>query len=76
MDVGTVRLPFRGWFVKETGEDMELNGAIPHVTVWPRPTEIPSGIDRQLTKAVKVLRQEIKAWKSQKTPELRRATDR
>ena len=55
---------------------MELNGAIPHVTVWPRPTEIPRGIDRQLTKAVKVLRQEIKAWKSQKTPELRKATDR
>ena len=76
MDVGTVRLPFRGWFVKSTGEDMELNGAIPHVTVWPRPTEIPRGIDRQLTKAVKVLRQEIKAWKSQKTPELRKATDR
>jgi tricorn protease len=76
MDVGTVRLPFRGWFVKDTGEDMELNGAIPHVILWPRPTEIPSGKDRQLTKAVKVLRQEIKAWKSQKTPELRKATDR
>lgn len=76
MDVGTVRLPFRGWYVKDTGEDMELNGAVPHVTLWPAPTEIPNGIDRQLEKAVQVMNQEIKKWKSQEKPKLRKATDR
>lgn len=76
MDVGTVRLPFRGWFVKDTGEDMELNGAVPHVTVWPQPTEIPNGKDRQLKKAVEVLSVEIKKWNAQAQPELRKATER
>lgn len=76
MDVGTVRLPFRGWYVKDTGEDMELNGAVPHVTLWPQPTEIPNGTDRQLAKAVQVMNQEIKKWKSQERPKLRKATDR
>ena len=76
MDVGTVRLPFRGWYVKDTGEDMEMNGAVPDVIVWPKPTEIPNGNDRQLDKAVQVLNQEIKKWKSKKRPEIRNATER
>lgn len=75
MDVGTIRLPFRGWFVKATGQDMELNGAVPHFIVWPRPTEIPNGKDRQLNKAVQVLQQEIEKWKTQKQPPLVKATD-
>lgn len=76
MDLGTIRLPFRGWFVKETGEDMELNGAVPDVIIWPQPTEIPRGKDRQLMKAIQVLAKDIKEWKSQKRPELRKATER
>lgn len=75
MDVGSMRLPFRGWFVKATGEDMELNGAVPNVIVWPRPTEIPNGKDRQLAKAVQVLSKDIKKWKTQKQPQLRKATE-
>ena len=76
MDVGTVRLPFRGWFVKETGEDMELNGAVPDFIVWPLPNEIPNGTDRQLSKAIEVLDAEIDAWKAIGRPELKRATER
>lgn len=40
MDVGFLRLPTRGWFLKDTGEDMELNGAIPDVIIWPEPGEM------------------------------------
>ena len=29
LDVGFLRQPFRGWYVLPTGEDMELNGAVP-----------------------------------------------
>lgn len=76
MDVGTVRLPFRGWYVKDTGEDMEMNGAVPHFTIWAKPTEIPNGTDRQLTKAVQVLRQEITKWKASQNVKLKKATER
>src|SRR5262249_53570164 len=30
MDLGSLRVPFRGWFLVETGQDMELNGAVPN----------------------------------------------
>jgi len=76
MDIGTIRLPFRGWFVQSTGQDMELNGAVPHIIIWPRPAEIPGGKDRQLNKAVQVLQQEIKKWKTLKQPPLIKATER
>ena len=75
MDVGTIRLPFRGWFVKATGQDMELNGAVPHITIWPRPAEIPNGIDRQLNKAVQTLQRDIRKWKARKQPPLIKATE-
>ena len=76
MDVGMVRLPFRGWFVKDTGEDMELNGAVPDVIIWPMPNEIPNGVDHQLTKAIEVLQEEITEWKAEPLPKLRKATER
>ena len=76
MDVGTVRLPFRGWYLSTDGEDMELNGAVPDVIVWPQPTELPNGIDHQLEKAVEVLQADIKAWKETPSPTLRKATER
>jgi tricorn protease len=59
-DVGVLRAPFRGWFSLETGEDMELRGAVPDHILWPTPGELPSGIDRQLEKAVEVLTEEVK----------------
>ena len=58
-DIGVLRAPFRGWFSLETGEDMELRGALPDFILWPTPGELPSGIDRQLEKAVSVLTEEV-----------------
>ena len=76
MDVGTLRFPFRGWFVGDTGEDMELNGAVPDVIVWPQPGEIPQGIDRQLETAVKLLEEDVAKWRKRPRPKLRLATER
>lgn len=76
MDVGILRRPFRGWFVRGTGEDMELNGCVPHEIVWPLPTEIPSGKDRQLETAVRVLRKQVKKSRKALQPKLQKATER
>ncbi len=61
---GKLRMPFRGWFNINTGEDLELNGCQPHHVVWPKPGELETGIDRQLEKAVQVLTQEVKQKKA------------
>ncbi|QDT09648.1 S41 family peptidase [Planctomycetes bacterium K23_9] len=58
-DVGRIRVPFRGWFLLGDGEDMERNGCLPHEVIWPKPAEIPQGIDRQLDRAIESLRDEI-----------------
>jgi len=58
-DVGRLRTPFRGWFLPDSGQDMELNGCVPDAIVWPKPTELPMGIDRQLDKAVELLLLEV-----------------
>lgn len=71
MDMGTMRMPFRGWFTAVDGEDMERNGAKPHHVIWPKPGEIPSGKDRQLQKAIKVLLKDVRRdAKSNPMPEL------
>ncbi|MEM6469004.1 MAG: S41 family peptidase [Planctomycetota bacterium] len=71
LDVGRMRMPFRGWFVAVDGEDMELNGAEPNFILWPKPGEIPAGKDRQLAKAVKVLLKDVKQHAKQNAdPEL------
>ena len=58
-DVGRIRVPFRGWFLINDGQDMERNGCKPHVTVWPAPGELPSGVDKQLAKAVSMLLKDV-----------------
>ncbi len=58
-DVGVLRAPFRGWFSIKDGKDFELNGALPDVIVWPKPGELPAGVDRQLEEAVKILKEEV-----------------
>jgi tricorn protease len=70
MDIGFLRMPFRGWFLLGDGADMELNGAQPHVTVWPMPGELPAGKDRQLQKAVSLLKVDVKKWQRRERPEL------
>lgn len=76
MDVGTLRLPFRGWYGLESGLDMELNGAVPDHLLWPEPGELAKGIDRQLVKAVEVLKQEVSAWQKRPQPKLQKASER
>lgn len=59
LDVGSMSIPFRSWYTIDDGKSMELNGAIPDYVIWPKPGEIPSGIDRQLDKALEVVIKEI-----------------
>ena len=76
LDVGLLRVPSRAWFPLHTGEDMEKNGAVPDVTVWPKPCEMPAGIDRQLEKGVKLLQKDVKTWNARPRPKLRWASER
>jgi tricorn protease len=76
MDVGYLRLPFRGWFVLPSGEDMELNGAVPDYIIRSMPGEMPSGEDAQLDKAVGVLLEDVKARRARPMPELIKASER
>ena len=76
MDVGTLRLPARGWFLKDTGEDMEMNGAVPDHIVWPKPGKTAAADDVQLAKAVAVLSRDVEGEKKRPTPVLRKSTDR
>lgn len=76
MDVGFIRMPFRGWYLINDGQDMELNGAVPHHIIWPEPTHMPQGKDVQLAKAVEVLTADVKAWKDRPQPKLQKAMER
>jgi len=76
MDVGVIRVPFRGWFLVNSGEDMELNGAVPDHILWPQPGQMPRGEDVQMAKAIEVLQGEVRAWKERPRPPLRKATER
>lgn len=59
LDAGVLRVPFRGWFLPDTGEDMEMNGAVPDIIIWPDPNELIQGKDPQLNKAVEVLLDDV-----------------
>ena len=65
---GNLRMPFRGWFLSTTGEDLELNGATPEPEniIWTTPGEIESGTDKQIQRAIQVLAEEVKT--NQQTP--------
>jgi hypothetical protein len=76
MDVGMLRLPARGWFLRDTGEDMELNGAVPHHLLWPEPGQSAKGQEVQLEKAIEVLTQEVADAARRPQPTLRKATER
>lgn len=76
MDLGTLRQPFRGWYSIETGEDMELNGAMPHVEIWPLPGELPQGVDRVLERSVIMLTRDVDRHLRQPAPKLIKATER
>jgi len=68
LDVGTIRMPHRGWFTLPDGIDMEFKPCIPDYIVRTEPGDIPSGRDPQLEKAVEVLMREINSGNTMKTP--------
>lgn len=76
MGLGSLRMPFRGWYLVDSGEDMEMHGCVPHVTVWPEPEDMIQGIDRQLDKGIEVLGEEVAAWKARPVPPLKRESER
>jgi len=76
MDLGSLRLPARGWFLKGTGEDMEMNGAIPNHIVWPQVGKTAAADDPQLSKAVEVLSADVAIEKKRPAPTFRKASDR
>ena len=76
LDIGFIRKPFRAWYLLNDGEDMELNGAVPHHIVWPHPGDMPNGKDEQLVKAVEVLGDEVAQYKSKPRPDLKPASQR
>jgi tricorn protease len=76
LDLGTLRMPFRGWFLVNDGEDMELNGAVPDFVLWPNPAEQAKGVDEQLLKAIEVLQEDVDAWKLKPQLELKKASER
>ena len=57
---GFIRMPFRAWYVKESGMNMEHGPAVPDYLVANKPGWKARGEDDQLKKAVEVLLQEIK----------------
>jgi tricorn protease len=76
MDVGFLRMPFRGWYTINDGEDMERHGAVPDVIVWPQPGDMAKGKDAQIEKAVEVLQADVKAWMERPQPKLLKASER
>ena len=76
LDVGVLRLPTRGWYTINDGEDMEKHGAVPHHLLWLQPAHLPQGRDAQLTKAIEVLQTDVQAWRDRPQPKLRKATER
>jgi len=57
---GYIRMPFRAWYVKESGMNMEHGPAVPDYLVANKPGWKSRGEDDQLEKAVEVLLQDIK----------------
>ena len=76
MDVGFLRMPFRGWYTINDGEDMELHGATPDHVVWPEPGEVAQGKDAQLNKAVEVLTKDVETFKARPRPKLKKSSER
>ena len=50
-----IRVPFRAWYVKATGENMEHGPAVPDYIIYNQPDSRAKGNDEQLQKSVDVL---------------------
>ena len=67
LDLGTLRIPGRGWFLPD-GTDMELHGTLPDEVVWNDPADLANHVDRQLDAAIRVLNEEVEAEKIKQPP--------
>ena len=67
LDLGKLRLPHRGWFLLD-GTDMEEQGVEPDVTVWNTPSDEVNGCDRQLEKAIEMLKEDVELYKKNNPP--------
>ncbi len=76
MGFATLRLPFRGWYLSSTGEDMERAGCVPDASIWPEPEEWTRGQDRQLAHAVNWALQDVATAAARAPVALRRASER
>ena len=76
MDLGYLRMPFRGWYLLNNGQDMELNGAVPHHVVWNAPGDLPGGADPQLKRAIKALKKDVRKFKNRPQPKLIKSSER
>lgn len=70
-DGSNLRMPTRGWYLKDTGEDMEMNGAEPHIALW----NAPEGPDAQLAAAVKALAEDVAKDKAKPRPKFVNAAE-
>lgn len=59
VDGTAVRMPFRGWWVKETGENMEWVPARPDIEVFNPPAYKAKNVDPQLKRAVEELLKDL-----------------
>ncbi len=60
IDGSRVRMPFRAWYVKATGENMEHGPAVPDVILDNAPDSKAKGEDPQLKKAVELLLDDLR----------------
>lgn len=60
IDGSYIRLPFRGWYVKNDDKNMDFHAAIPDVVIDILPDSRSKGKDEQLQKAVEILLNQIK----------------
>ena len=67
LDLGKLRLPHRGWFLPD-GTDMEINGAQPDFLIWNTPQDEIDGKDRQLERAIEVLKKEVTDYRKKHPP--------
>lgn len=63
VDGSYIRMPFRAWYVKATGENMEHGPAVPDIIVENPPASKAKGEDPQLKVAVETLLRQIDAGK-------------
>ena len=76
MDVGVLRRPYRGWFVRSTGQDMELNGrraGRDRLAAADGASRRPGSATHR---AIRELERSVKQWQAEGEPELIKATQR